>query len=121
MNTPQKNHPQKTAPMVLFAYGFRPFFIMAAIWSAGTMIAWLMILDQSLQALLMMIDHSSRQLQTFFSPIVWHAHEMLFGFVAASAAGFLLTASPNWSKKPALSGQPLMVLVALWIVGRLAN
>jgi uncharacterized protein involved in response to NO len=30
-----------------------------------------------------------------FDPIGWHAHEMLFGFVVAAIAGFLLTAIPN--------------------------
>jgi uncharacterized protein involved in response to NO len=45
---------------------------------------------------------------------------MLFGFVAAAIAGFLLTASPVWTGRPALAGRPLGALVALWAAGRLA-
>jgi len=32
-----------------------------------------------------------------FSAVDWHAHEMIFGYVGAVAAGFLLTAIPNWT------------------------
>jgi len=50
----------------------------------------------------------------------WHAHEMLFGFVAAAVAGFLLTAIPNWTGRLPLQGRPLLALAGLWIVGRAA-
>ncbi|MEO5363285.1 MAG: NnrS family protein [Magnetococcus sp. DMHC-8] len=93
---------------VLFAYGFRSFFLFASLWAVVTMVAWLLMLEGHWHPL------------TLLSPPIWHAHEMLFGFVGASAAGFLLTASPNWSKQPALTGRPLVVLLLLWIVGRLA-
>jgi uncharacterized protein involved in response to NO len=45
---------------------------------------------------------------------------MLFGLVAAAIAGFLLTAAPVWTGRPALCGRPLIALVALWALGRLA-
>jgi len=66
-------------------------------------------------------------LSAFFGHIVlpsamdafaWHAHEMLFGFVAAAVAGFLLTAIPNWTGRMPLQGRPLLALAGLWIVGR---
>ncbi|MEO5340041.1 MAG: NnrS family protein [Magnetococcus sp. MYC-9] len=94
--------------MVLFAYGFRPFFLWGSLWSVGAMVAWLTMLE----------GHGHATI--WLSPTVWHAHEMLFGFVTASAAGFLLTASPNWSRKPALSGRPLQALFCCWLLGRLA-
>jgi uncharacterized protein involved in response to NO len=53
-------------------------------------------------------------------PPWWHGHEMIFGVVAAAIAGFLLTASPVWTGRPALVGAPLAALVALWLAGRLA-
>ncbi len=93
---------------VWLSYGFRLFFLLAALWSMGTMATWMFILDGHWQA------------TTFLTPALWHAHEMLFGFVSASAAGFLLTASPNWSKKPALTGIPLLLMLLFWIIGRLA-
>jgi predicted acylesterase/phospholipase RssA len=45
---------------------------------------------------------------------------MLFGYVAASIAGFLLTAVPNWTGRLPVNGAPLAALWALWIVGRFA-
>jgi len=48
----------------------------------------------------------------------WHGHEMLFGFVAAAIAGFLLSAVPTWTNTKAVSGIPLICLVAIWLAGR---
>ena len=45
---------------------------------------------------------------------------MLFGFVAAAVAGFVLTAVPNWTGRLPLQGAPLALLVALWLAGRIA-
>ena len=59
-------------------------------------------------------------LPTAFDPVAWHIHEMLFGFVAAVIAGFLLTAIPNWTGRLPLRGPPLIVLFSAWILGRLA-
>jgi uncharacterized protein involved in response to NO len=43
---------------------------------------------------------------------------MLFGFVMAAIAGFLLTAIPNWTGRQPVSGTPLAVLATLWLLGR---
>lgn len=59
-------------------------------------------------------------LPTTLAPVTWHFHELLFGFVAAAVAGFLLTAIPNWTGRLPLQGWPLGALVLLWILGRLA-
>lgn len=53
--------------------------------------------------------------------MVWHGHEMLFGFTGAAIAGFLLTAVPNWTGLPTPRGAALGGLVALWLAGRLAT
>jgi uncharacterized protein involved in response to NO len=45
---------------------------------------------------------------------------MVFGYAAATVAGFLLTAIPNWTGRMPLQGGPLAVLVLLWAVGRIA-
>jgi len=60
------------------------------------------------------------ELPTAFDPITWHFHELLFGFVAAAIAGFLLTAIPNWTGRLPLQGWPVATLVSLWIIGRAA-
>ena len=53
-------------------------------------------------------------------PVSWHAHEMLFGYVVAVVAGFLLTAVPNWASRPPVAEPVLVALFALWLAGRLA-
>jgi uncharacterized protein involved in response to NO len=54
------------------------------------------------------------------SPLIWHAHEMVYGYGAAVVAGFLLTAIPNWTGRMPLRGRPLAGLALLWLVGRVA-
>jgi uncharacterized protein involved in response to NO len=52
-------------------------------------------------------------------PTLWHAHEMLFGFIGAAMAGFLLTAVPSWTGRRGFAGTPLIVLITLWLAARL--
>jgi uncharacterized protein involved in response to NO len=59
-------------------------------------------------------------LPSAFDPVTWHFHELLFGFVGAAMAGFLLTAIPNWTGRLPLEGWPLAALVLLWAAGRAA-
>jgi uncharacterized protein involved in response to NO len=92
----------------LLRQGFRPFFLGAAGWAMAAMVLWIAIL----QGIVF--------LPTAFDPVAWHVHEMLFGFVIAAIAGFLLTAIPNWTGRMPLQGVPLAVLVGVWLAGRLA-
>ncbi|SDJ69665.1 NnrS family protein [Billgrantia gudaonensis] len=94
--------------VALLAYGFRPFFLLAAIYAPLALVPWVGGLLQQLT------------LDTGMPPLLWHAHEMLFGFVAAALAGFLLTAIPSWAKVAPVTGLPLVALVLLWLVGRVA-
>jgi len=57
---------------------------------------------------------------TAFGTIDWHLHEMLYGYLPAVIAGFLLTAVPNWTGRLPVIGMPLMLLVLLWLLGRVA-
>jgi len=88
--------------------GFRPFFLLAAIWASLAMALWmgsragLAVLPGAIDAL------------------AWHKHEMLFGFAAAAMAGFILTAIPNWTGRLPISGWRLAALVGLWGLGRFA-
>jgi uncharacterized protein involved in response to NO len=52
-------------------------------------------------------------------PVLWHGHEMLFGFGAAIVVGFLLTAVQSWTGVIGLRGKPLALLVLSWLMGRL--
>lgn len=101
---------QKRPPLigwVPFALGFRPFFLAAGVYAVLMMALWLLVLRGSL-------DLGS------LSPLVWHGHEMLFGFAVAVIAGFLLTAAQNWTGIRTPSGPPLVALFVLWLAGRLA-
>jgi len=93
-------------PSGLWERAFRPFFLGLAIHAALSVPWWVLVWLGILPA------------PAWLVPMWWHAHEMLFGLVAAAIAGFLLTASPVWTGGPALSGRPLAALVALWIAGR---
>jgi uncharacterized protein involved in response to NO len=92
----------------ILSYGFRPFFLLGAIWAALAVVIWLPLLAGSLS------------LPTAFSPIEWHVHELVYGYVPAVMAGFLLTAVPNWTGRLPVTGIPLLLLVTLWAAGRLA-
>jgi len=52
-------------------------------------------------------------------PLDWHIHEMIYGDVASAVAGFLLTASTNWTGRLPVNGYPLAALFAIWLVGRI--
>lgn len=98
----------------VFSYGFRPFFLGAAVHAALAMAAWIAWLAAGA------MGGPQNWLSVAGSPIAWHAHEMVFGFAAAAIGGFLLTAVPNWTGALPLSGLPLVLLFATWLLGRLA-
>jgi uncharacterized protein involved in response to NO len=100
--------PQPHPPHPLWRRGFRPFFLAAGAYAGLAVVAWLGIWRGALPA------------PGWLTPGAWHAHEMLFGFVAAAIAGFLLTATPVWTGRPALVGRPLAALAGLWAAGRVA-
>ncbi|MFD0986123.1 NnrS family protein [Methyloligella solikamskensis] len=92
----------------LFRQGFRPFFLGAGLWAGLAILIWLIVI------------RGDASLPSNFPPAQWHAHEMLFGFAAAAATGFLLTAIPNWTGRMPLQGVPLIVLFGVWVLGRVA-
>lgn len=94
-------------PAVLGA-GFRPFFLLAGLWAAIAILVWLAAFTGRIAV------------PTAFAPTVWHAHEMLFGFVQAAVAGFLLTAVPNWTGRMPIQGWGLAGLAAVFLAGRIA-
>ncbi|MCP1676751.1 uncharacterized protein involved in response to NO [Natronocella acetinitrilica] len=49
----------------------------------------------------------------------WHQHELVFAFLNAGIAGFLLTAVCVWTGTERLHGLPLMGLWLVWLAGRL--
>jgi uncharacterized protein involved in response to NO len=92
----------------LFSYGFRPFFFFGAVYAGAIILVWLPAF------------YGHLSLATAFTPRDWHVHEMLFGYVSAVVAGFLLTAVPNWTGRLPLQGRPLAILFSVWVIGRIA-
>ena len=92
----------------LLSYGFRPFFFFGSLYAALLILVWV-------PWFLGLIAVPSA-----LPPVAWHAHELLFGFLPAIIAGFLLTAVPNWTGRLPVVGWPLAGLVGLWLVGRFA-
>jgi uncharacterized protein involved in response to NO len=92
----------------LWGRGFRPFFLGASLYAAAVLPFWLAVWTGFAAP------------PAWLWPAAWHAHEMLFGVVAAAIAGFLLTSVPVWTATPALSRLPLAALFALWLAGRIA-
>ncbi|OHV21507.1 short-chain dehydrogenase [Rhizobium sp. RSm-3] len=93
--------------MVLFSYGFRLFFLAAALWAIVSIGLWVAFLNDGVAV------------ASDYGTLYWHAHEMLFGFAPAVLAGFLLTAIPNWTDRFPISGHPLAALFAVWCIGRI--
>jgi uncharacterized protein involved in response to NO len=82
--------------------------MLAALNAWATMFVWLYLL-------------SGRAVPAMgWPPQTLHAHEMVYGTVAAVIAGFLLTAVPNWTSTARVSGAPLVGLVMLYLAGRVA-
>ena len=91
--------------MTLFTHGFRPFFLLAGVLAPISVAAWIWPGGDSL-------------VEPAYSPYLLHIHDMLFGYVSAVVAGFLLTAMPNWTRRAPVSGWALGALAALWLAGR---
>ncbi len=94
-------------PLIL-SLGFRPFFLGGAAWALIALTLWIAALSGALT------------LPTRFDPVAWHRHEMLFGYLGAVIAGFLLTAVPNWTGRSPIAGGRLALLAGLWLAARLA-
>lgn len=92
----------------ILSYGFRPFFLLASLQAATAMLMWLPLYYGRLETL------------SLLSPVDWHIHELLFGYLTAVVTGFLLTAIPNWTGRLPVQDARLLMLVLLWIAGRVA-
>lgn len=89
----------------LWNLGFRPFYLLASLFGACSVLLW-------------MAQYAGWLPASYLQGPLWHGHEMLFGYTLAVVAGFLLTAVRNWTGEPTPVGIPLMLLAALWVAGR---
>lgn len=100
--------PARFTGISFLSFGFRPFFLGAALWAVLSMILWIGALA------------GLWQLAPGYGALVWHAHEMLFGYTSAVVAGFLLTAVPSWTGRLPIAGWRLALLFSLWCLARIA-
>src|SRR5690606_37393478 len=94
--------------LALFAHGFRPSFLLAGLVAVLAIVTWVAAL------------HGAALPEGPLPVVYWHAHEMIAGFIGAAISGFLLTAVPNWTARPAYGGAPLVLPVTLFVLARLA-
>jgi uncharacterized protein involved in response to NO len=93
----------------LWNLAFRPFFILGSLSSVISLIIWLAYLNSG----------ELLNQQQILSPVLWHIHEMFFGFTLMIAVGFLLTAVQTWTGLKSLHGYSLISLSLIWIAIRL--
>lgn len=106
MATPLLAAPPRDWP--LLRLGFRPFYLGTALLACLSVPLWLAIY----------LHGVTLPLST--PPLLWHAHEMLFGFAAGVVAGFLLTAVKAWTGLDTARGPLLGALFLLWLAARFA-
>jgi uncharacterized protein involved in response to NO len=92
----------------LLRLGFRPFYLGAAAFALLAIPLWVaLFLGQW-------------KLTMALPPLLWHAHEMLFGFAIAVILGFLMTAVKAWTGLATPRGASLGALALLWLAARVA-
>lgn len=89
----------------LLQLGFRPFYLLAAIFAAISVGTW----AAQFAGYLPYTGHTGPS---------WHAHELIFGYTFAVVAGFLFTIVRNWAERPTPTGLTLAAIVALWLAAR---
>ncbi len=94
--------------LALLRLGFRPFYLCAAVFACLAVPLWVALFLGQIT------------LNLTVAPVLWHAHEMLFGFAVAVIIGFLLTAGKAWTGLATPRGAFLGALAALWISARVA-
>lgn len=93
----------------ILSISFRPFFILAALIAIINPSIWILSYLGRMSIPLAVVD-----------PLFWHGHEMIFGFTGALIAGFILTASANWTNSTPYQGNSLLLLITVWLVERLS-
>lgn len=96
----------------LWLCGFRPFFLAAACSLITLIPLWLIFLSQPHGWSLPLPEVPG-------GLTVWHAHELLFGFVLAALSGFVLTAVPEFTATAAVTARQVRPLALCWLLGRL--
>ncbi|MFO1217000.1 MAG: NnrS family protein [Burkholderiaceae bacterium] len=97
---------RRVAPrgFALWQLGFRPFYLLASVFAALSVLLW--------------AAQSAGWVRPLLATPQMHAHEMVFGYTLAVIVGFLFTAGRNWTNRPTPTGAVLAALAAWWIAAR---
>ena len=96
--------PDQPGWRAFMAMAFRPFYLGAALFGALAVLAWVAGFGGS----------------GALPGLLWHGHEMIWGYAGAVIVGFLLTAVATWTGQAPCSGRPLAALFVLWLGARAA-
>ena len=94
-----------SSSFALWRLGFRPFYLLASVFAALSILLWVG-------------QYAGYLPGAYLRGVVWHGHEMLFGYTLAVVTGFLFTAVRNWTGRPTPTGAALAGFALLWIAGR---
>lgn len=107
MLQPEILEKEQAIPPVL-RLAFRPFFLLPALFSILALLAWICVLQGKLNW------------NSLLPANIWHGHEMIFGFAATVAVGFLLSAAQTWTGIRSINGWKLAAIVLFWLMARIA-
>lgn len=107
IDPPARREPDAGTRFALWALGFRPFYLLAAAFAALAVPLWV-------------VQYAGFGHRAGWPAMLWHAHEMVFGFAVAVVTGFLFTAGRNWTGLATPTGGRLAFLCVLWLGARAA-
>jgi len=84
--------------------GFRPLYLAGTGWALLAVALWIF---------------APQLLQGPLAGVAWHAHEMMWGYVATIAVGFLMTAGANWTGVNPMPRAVLLAACVLWLLARI--
>lgn len=90
---------KEQALIPILRLAFRPFFLLPTLLSIIAVLIWIIVLKGNISW------------QGVLPAKVWHGHEMIFGFAASVAVGFLLSAAQTWTGVRSINGWKLAVTV----------
>lgn len=105
MLQPEILEKEQAIPPVL-RLAFRPFFLLPALLSILALLAWICVLQGKLNW------------NSLLPANIWHGHEMIFGFAATVAVGFLLSAAQTWTGIRSINSWKLAAIVLFWLIAR---
>ena len=104
LQEPLSSKPVGPSLKAFLELAFRPLYLAGIGWALVAIALWI---------------YAPQLLEGPLGGIAWHAHEMLWGFIATIALAFLMTAGANWTGINPMTGRTLALACGLWLVARI--